>query len=47
MHGGLKFKTCSESISISLATFDGYTWDKIQELQDKARYDEAQTILKE
>ena len=47
MHGGLKFKTCSESISISLATFDGYPWDKIQELQDKARYDEAQTILKE
>ena len=37
----------SKSISISLATFDGYTWDKIQELQDKARYDEAQTILKE
>lgn len=37
----------SKSISISLATFDGYTWDKIQELQDNGRYDEAQTILKE
>ena len=35
MHGGLKLKTCSESISISLATFDGYPWDKIQELEDE------------
>jgi len=37
----------NRSISISLATFDGYTWDKIQELQDKDRYDEAKNILNE
>lgn len=43
----LKLHKECKAIKISLATFDGYTWDKITELQSKEKYDEAKALLKE
>lgn len=39
-------KKC-KAINISLATFDGHLWDKIQELKEKQKYSEAQIALAE
>lgn len=39
-------KRC-KAINISLATFDGRTWDKIQQLVNEERFDEAQALKKE
>ena len=43
----LKLHKECKAIKISLATFDGYTWDKISELQRQEKYDEAKSLLKE
>lgn len=43
----LKLHKECRAIKISLATFDGYTWDEISELQEEKKYDEAKILLKE
>ena len=40
------YKKC-KAISISLASFDGHTWDEISKQLEKGNYDEAKTVSKE
>lgn len=40
------YRKC-RAISISLASFDGHTWDKISKQLEKGNYDEAKTLSKE